>query len=177
MTIRFSIMIGQKKVRQSYMGRNERKKIINQNVKNKVMGYSHYWYIKKSKRSRDEVKTDFKNAVARFKTLYEHMKEREEPIELFSYNGYDEPEITDELISFNGDAAKDLEYESFEICADDFFIEKYFRFCKTEEKPYDFAVCVCLLLFKEAFPNEFRYISDGGEEKWKPIKEWYESQK
>lgn len=43
---------------------------------------------------------------------------------------------------------------------------RYFAFCKTGYRPYDFCVQCCLIVFKEYFPAEFIVRSDGTDKQW-----------
>jgi hypothetical protein len=42
----------------------------------------------------------------------------------------------------------------------------HFTFCKTNYKPYDFAVCVACIILKHYFPNNIKVHSDGTMEQW-----------
>ena len=42
-----------------------------------------------------------------------------------------------------------------------------FTFCKTNYKPYDFAVTVVCIILKHYFPNKIKVKSDGNIEQWK----------
>lgn len=47
-------------------------------------------------------------------------------------------------------------------------------FCKTARKPYDIAVCVCLIILERHFGKKFSVASDGDdeEESWPAAREW-----
>jgi len=98
--------------------------------------------------------------------------------------GEGEPEITPFKISFNGDSFHELEHETFAISI--FEMDTYqtnsemaeegvFGFCKTARKPYDFLVCVSLMVLKHHLGSDFRISSDGDFEDWEPSIKFYES--
>jgi len=79
---------------------------------------------------------------------------------------YDIPEpakFTDTLIRFNG--VDDAGHETFSISSD--CMAQGFDFCKTAEKPYDIAVCACLIICKHWFPD-IKVSSDGDMGDWEP---------
>ena len=127
------------------------------------MGYTHYWEFRKPINEIENGDEKYRKAVAMFKEGLKKMPE----VELGNGVGKDEPIITDTKLVFNGRADKGEDYETFSICADN--EDRYdFNFCKTARQPYDPAVCLALLCFKEAFGDDFNYSSDGymGEEGW-----------
>ena len=88
---------------------------------------------------------------------------------------FDEPKdpiFTNDTVRFNGKGNEGHET---------FYIHKHFSshypqfddsgkayaFCKTAYKPYDVAVCACLIIFKYWFPNNIDVASDGNIEDWK----------
>lgn len=89
------------------------------------MGYTRYW--ERTAKPMDESFVDFCNAV--FDTC------KKLGISIRGLDGTGEPTATDKAIMFNGDAKHDLYHESF-ILND----KIGFSFCKTAEKPYDYAV-------------------------------------
>jgi hypothetical protein len=98
--------------------------------------------------------------------------------------GEDEPEITPNRIWFNGDASKDLDHETFVISLfsmdtfqsfEDIAEKGTFGFCKTARKPYDFLVCVSLMVFKHHLGADFKVSSDGGLYEWQPAIDFYEN--
>lgn len=168
------------------------------------MGYTHYWKFKTNKGNTCKPSTiengteKFKNAVALFKECLKTLNGKTKKIVWdYSYcmadrfeNGYKlgekvsmtlcngwgkrgtKPTITDTLVSFNG-----CEKNSHETC----YIsldEGEFNFCKTARKPYDTAVCVCLLCFKHYFGNNMEIYSDGDMNgvEWQYAKEVFNSQ-
>lgn len=79
--------------------------------------------------------------------------------------------INESEIWFNGDAKKELDYETFGI--------KWYPkegkvrdFCKTARKPYDILVCFSLLALKAAFHDYkvFNFSSDGDDSDWETAK-------
>ena len=127
------------------------------------MGYTHYWEFRKPVNEIENGYEKYRKAVAMFKEGLKKMPE----VELGNGVGKDEPIITDTKLVFNGRADKGEDYETFSICVDN--EDCYdFDFCKTARQPYDPAVCLALLCFKEAFGDNFSYRSDGcmGEEGW-----------
>lgn len=95
-----------------------------------------------------------------------------------------EPEITPNRIWFNGDASKDLDHETFVISLfsmdtfqsfEDIAEKGTFGFCKTARKPYDFLVCVSLMVFKHHLGADFKVSSDGGLYEWQPAIDFYEN--
>ena len=154
-----------------------------------VMGYTHYFNFKN-----DCAPQDIDNACSKFKRAVELFKEglklqgNKLPYERIIYNedwtvkervqenanlvltggdGTGDPTITDTDVIFNGNPS----CETFAICID----KPGWDFCKTNRRPYDFAVCLALLCFKEAFGDDFSFRSDGdienGEEGWGRAKE------
>lgn len=63
----------------------------------------------------------------------------EKGITIRDWDGQDEPEITLDVVSFNGNADTGLEHESFVIDNNPDEVGE-FNFCKTARKPYDYAV-------------------------------------
>ena len=146
------------------------------------MGYTHYWKFKNGVAPKDIENgcEKFKEAVKLFKACLTECNEKtrypnwgensfkeEVPMKLAGGNGYGEPIITDTEVIFNGERKDDNCHETFIICVD----RDGWDFCKTARKPYDTAVCLALLSFKEVFGDDFEYTSDGGENEW----EWAKS--
>lgn len=114
------------------------------------MGYTHRFQFK----CKNINKEKFAEGVKLFKKCIKDL-----PKDLLHDGwGEGEPIITDTEVVFNGDASKGLDHEGFALTADN-SIE--WDFCKTARKPYDIAVCLCLLAFKKVFGDEFSYSSDG----------------
>ena len=83
----------------------------------------------------------------------------------------DAPSFTNFYVRFNG--IGDEGHETFLIHKrfDNDFPQfdddgkRAFAFCKTAYKPYDLAVCCCLIIFKHWFPD-MKVCSDGTMEDW-----------
>ncbi len=147
------------------------------------MGYTHYWNFKKNPKDCKDGNKKFAKAVELLKKCLKKVPTEIEvenydwknnttstikvPFILKGGNGEGEPKFTDELVCFNGDASMDYDYETccFALNNDEY----EFDFCKTARQPYDVAVCLALLCFKETFGDDFSYSSDGneGDEGWK----------
>lgn len=128
------------------------------------MGYTHYWYREKEA-DRDA-----------FKSWSEDVIRLADSGRLdFAVCGGDGtglPEITEDVVCFNGDGANGLDHETFRIArvhedpysfADEDGL--LFDFCKTARKPYDLLVCAALIRAKVYFPR-WRVSSDGDPEDW-----------
>lgn len=111
------------------------------------MGYTHYWD------KPDEVK---KENLARAMDDIKDIVERHKDVLAFEYDERDKPPMVSlkKGIWFNGKG--DDGHETFCVFAggDDW------SFCKTASKPYDQAVCECLLVLRSRVPG-FRVSSDG----------------
>lgn len=127
------------------------------------MGYTHYWNFTTFPNEIENGAEKFKNAISLF-------KERVKKVNVELGNGMSEvgskPIITDTMIVFNG--IGENSHETFYISMDYDEEEARFSFCKTARKPYDKAVCIALLCFKEAFGDDFEIYSDGSfdEQSW-----------
>lgn len=119
------------------------------------MGYSHYWQFtgKIAPKELKDGEARFANAVKLIKVLRKEVEKR--GVELAGGLGEGEPTINDSLVWLNG-KGKDA-HETFRISIED----GEWDFCKTDRKPYDVMVCLCLLAFKDAFGEDFSYTSDG----------------
>lgn len=108
---------------------------------------------------------------------------KEYPITIKGGMGEGDPEIAPNRVCFNGDASRDMDHESFVISLfnmdtfqsfSDIDENGVFGFCKTARKPYDFLVCVSLIVFKHHLGADFKVSSDGGLNDWKPAIDFYE---
>ena len=87
------------------------------------------------------------------------------------------PKITDNEVVFNG--YEDEAHETFYVersggtsySSDD--SGRVFHFCKTACKPYDAAVCACLISLKHHFGEDVKISSDGDEGDWEEGKQLY----
>lgn len=122
------------------------------------MGYTHYWNFKKVVKDIDNSEKKFAAAVKLFK---KKLKELPHSIRLANGIGEGEPIITPTKVVFNGSAENGEDYETFSITLADDERVSSFNFCKTARLPYDAAVCLALLCFKDAYGNDFDYSSDG----------------
>ena len=122
------------------------------------MGYTHYWRFSKVVKDIDESEKKFAAAVRLFK---KKIKELPQSIRLANGVGEGEPIITPTEVVFNGSAENGEDYETFAITLADDESESKFNFCKTARLPYDAAVCLALLCFKDAYGDDFTYSSDG----------------
>ena len=122
------------------------------------MGYTHYWDRPK------EINTE------KFSAIIKDVKKIITEIPAALANGMGEKDshstINETEIVFNG--LEDLGHETFHmprIVAP----EDTWNFCKTALKPYDLAVCCCLLIFKIHLKDSFQLSSDGViSEEWQP---------
>jgi hypothetical protein len=99
--------------------------------------------------------------------------------------GEGEPRITDTEVWFNGDASEDLDHETFALelfetgnyrTVDETDKEGVYCFCKTNRKPYDFAVMISLMVIKHHLGSDFKISSDGClEDGWNEAIQYYES--
>ena len=122
------------------------------------MGYTHYWNFKRVVKDIDNSAEKFAAAVDLFK---EKMKKLPKTIRLANGIGEGKPVITPTEIIFNGSAENGEDYETFYIGLTYDERKSNFNFCKTARQPYDTAVCLALLCFKEAYGDDFTYSSDG----------------
>lgn len=150
------------------------------------MGYTHYF-------RRRELEHD----AGRFAVFVEDVKKALASLPKFSLSsgacyadrklllaggdGTGKPEVTNEVVCFNGRKIGDLWHETFIIerktqfeqgSYGDYQREHFkkdgnlFSFCKTARKPYDFAVQIVLILYKKHFGELVGISSDGDEEDW-----------
>jgi hypothetical protein len=121
------------------------------------MGYTHHWTVKKKHDDTLWNKfvcdcIDVKYAVLGKIDLNLGDGKGEEP----------SPEFSNHQICFNG-IGKDA-YETFQLTK-----SGESGFCKTECKPYNFMVCICLILYKHYFPKDVFISSDGWHRKSKTM--------
>jgi len=136
------------------------------------MGYTHYLMQHR------DLSTDEFEVVKNFSThLFSHLEKNAETMgfNLAGPMGYDKPSVTDNSISFNGEAKF---YEDHETCLidrnidmDDGWVKQKmerdgynFTFCKTAHKPYDIAVVAIYSFISDRFGDAFVMDSDGEEE-------------
>ena len=102
------------------------------------MGYTHYW------RQSTDFTTDQWSAICKdTRKIPAHCRKQGIPLQY----EWDDPRlrtcVTQSGIHFNG-AGHDG-HETFYISRNPTDAKKEFSFCKTARKPYDLAVCLCLL--------------------------------
>jgi hypothetical protein len=129
--------------------------------------YSHYWYRKEML-----PQVIFAKAVEDCRKVCKAIG-----IPLSGWDGSGTPAFTDKGIRFNGRGLINS-HETFFVPRT--FVprhrqvdekDRHFAFCKTAGKPYDLAVCCCLIILNTHFGTEvFRVASDGDEAAWQPAK-------
>jgi len=107
------------------------------------MGYTHYWSIEKTIKIKTKMVKDLQ------KIIYKHKE-----IIQFESDDEQEPICNSNGIRFNG--IDDDGHETFNV-----LFTKHDNFCKTARKPYDLAVCECLLIIKGWFGDSMELSSDG----------------
>jgi hypothetical protein len=152
------------------------------------MGYTHYWHRPETLDPRRFSR--FRQDVARLLT---HLPERtgsaggyyrDDDLIVRGPDGMGDPVITDELVSFNGNAPLAGDAEADDFSHETFHIPRvyqpqdwqqpdgqgrYFDFCKTARKPYDLTVTAALIALNHYFPNpDVALSSDGTAEDWEP---------
>ena len=139
------------------------------------MGYTHYWDLKGE--VTPETKKQMKTAVWELNLLIDRLPGTtdtaggyyaDEPLKICGGDGTGKPNITDEVICFNGCAKDGNDYESFYFNINN--VE--WTFCKTARKPYDFVVCLALICLTNNLEG-FKFSSDGGLDDWKPAVDFY----
>jgi len=120
------------------------------------MGYTHYWH-----QENGDVPSDlWEKFVSDCKKI----------LALIQKSGvalcyeYDEPRskvhCSKDMVRFNG--PNELGHETFILSPN----EIDFQFCKTAQKPYDLAVCSCLILALHHFGDYISVSSDGDPADW-----------
>ena len=115
------------------------------------MGYTHYFKHPKPFTTEQWVKIAAATSIIMARTNI-----------LFGWDGTGNPEITDSLISFNGDSINCEENETFELTK----TAKSFAFCKTASKAYDCYVVAVLCIANHYAPNIIELTSDGDAADW-----------
>lgn len=110
------------------------------------MGYTHYWGFRQA-----PTKAEWKKAIDLCKKI---IKACNVPVQ-FEYDVKKTPELSEDLIRFNG--VEDDGHETFYVQP----IVSDFNFCKTARKPYDLVVCACLIAMKKTFGDKMWVHSDG----------------
>ena len=126
------------------------------------MGYTHYWH-----RTMLSGQTEWDALVGFTRRAISIAA-----VEIYGWNGYGEPDLTKDLIRFNG-KGPEMDHETFVLSRDprddvpdynkarpDSDENKWFSFCKTARKPYD-VVVVAVLVEAERL-GFLNMSSDGG---------------
>lgn len=119
------------------------------------MGYTHYWKAKKPLALTDGQKGLIAEVLKDHKDLLAW--ECDEP--------KSKPEFTGRELRFNG--KEEAGHETFCV---EFDKITDFGFCKTARKPYDLAVCKCLLIL--SLSDGFSFSSDGTIEETDESENW-----
>ena len=123
------------------------------------MGYTHYFRV-----TDERAKETMPKAAEIINDIFKSFPEVSGCLK--GGNGYGEPIIGGDGIVFNGDARENGDYETFRIDVRDLDS----CFCKTRRKPYDLAVCLCLIVLKDtlkvrlgfrSYRSAFTFDSDG----------------
>lgn len=142
------------------------------------MGYTHYWTFDRKVASLPERKRGFALAGEKIRKVMAMSG-----VETRGWDGSGQPEVTESLISFNGDGDAGEDHESFVVELEDRAYEDEgmrkwqslrpgFGFCKTQRKPYDLVVCCSLMALSESLEG-FKVSSDGDEGDWSEAFEFY----
>lgn len=149
------------------------------------MGYTHYFY-----RSEILDQKHYDLLVEDVKFLLDHLPEhslnaggyhKDDHLIIRGGWGTGKPTVNNQLISFNGDEATELDHETMDFPRV-LEVESwqtpdhglYFQCCKTARKPYDLVVCATLLAIKYHFPKT-KISSDGFPSDWVPAVVWYKT--
>ena len=161
---------------------------IDNTLRIKYMGYTHYWSYDPNKiENTEELRCKFRKAVSEIRKAASILRKfpfyhkdnaggfyNDIPCILKGGLGEGTPMINESQIWFNGDSSTKHNHETFSI---QWYQNNSSRnFCKTARKPYDLLVCFALLALHDAFDNSqvFNFSSDGNAEDWKPALEFYE---
>lgn len=140
------------------------------------MGHTHYFNLKKNIPARDWA--EIRSACARILAAAAAAG-----VSICGPHGTGAPEITADLIAFNGDDSRKITegrgewaYETTEAC-DSFWLSRQRErdrdgkldgggFCKTNERPYDIACTATGCYLESCWPEYFTFSSDGRTEDW-----------
>lgn len=122
------------------------------------MGYTHYF------KAKEDLDKDLFSLWADQVQLI-ISEARNKGIEISGWDGTGSPEITDELVSFNGSG--DESFETFRLTRQK--DPKAWTFCKTGRSPYDPVVCASLISLNMIFGDKVEVSSDGC---WDDESEW-----
>lgn len=118
------------------------------------MGYTHYWKTK-----REFTEEEWNKFTKGTKKII-----KKSGVKICNGMGEDEPILTPDVVSLNGDASNGEDCESFIVTKE----PQEFEFCKTRREPYDKVVCACLLLMEKILGKDVEVSSDGNRDTdWK----------
>jgi hypothetical protein len=115
------------------------------------MGYTHYW----SQPAKLPLKK-FRAARIDCANIVKHLSENYEIRVQYDFDDTSGPIFIQDVIQFNG--IGEAGHETFGV---DRISDHRGDFCKTERKPYDLAVCCCLIVLSHHFNGKFKVSSDG----------------
>lgn len=135
------------------------------------MGYTHYWRFDRDASPLGDRRKGLAVAGEKVRRVIEMSG-----VSIRGWEGVGEPEFTQELVAFNGDAEMGEDHESFVVRLEEEqhedeglrswqMMNKGFGFCKTQRKPYDIVVCCALIALSESLEG-FMVSSDGGAGDW-----------
>jgi hypothetical protein len=116
------------------------------------MGYTHYW-----QQSKDFTPDQWSVICKDTRKIITHCGKQGIALQV-EYDDTRPPAVKKSEIQFNG--AGDDGHETFYVPFSPSDADKEFSFCKTAQKPYDLAVCLCLLRIAHHCPA-FSFSSDG----------------
>ncbi len=123
------------------------------------MGYTHHWSI-----APDGITTEeWGNFTEHVKHILVRVEASGIPLVGGTGQADTKPEVTDELVIFNG--AQDEAYETF-LMQRQPYKGRLDSFCKTAHHPYDLAVCLVLIAAKVCFGDYIRVTTDGTNLEW-----------
>jgi hypothetical protein len=140
------------------------------------MGDTIYWY-----RDKSVDQASWNNILQDFTKLCPEINDNR--ILLAGQNGYGQPIINDQGVSFNGSCRSQGCCEAFNFMRDLVFIyreprkrhDKYFQFVKTDGLPYGSAVAAFLIIAKHYLNAQIIVNSDTPSSIWDKPKEWCQS--
>ena len=155
------------------------------------MGYTHYVYrapeldLPTWRRWVDDVRHILRNLPERTSiSLYPLdglVLTLQVPLQVAGPLGTGRPELTDELVSFNGGGHVDVAGRPVRLGCETFYLERrrqpeewqtpdergwIFECCRTRRIPYDLVVTAVLVRLAYHFPEGVEVSSDGGTEEW-----------
>lgn len=126
------------------------------------MGYTHYYTP-----SRDFTTEEWEALIPGIKMIFAFCEYSGLKIQ-FESDVEDPPLASDDAIRFNG--AGDDGCETFLLLRS---CGNRFNFCKTNSRPYDLAVCLCLLWTKSVVDKMITIRSDGDQADWQLARDKY----